>query len=118
MFGAIHRAYGGVVLFFREKVIDPRARRGVTENIRPSCKVRFGPQAVSSKGYGEGCGSRPVVKVPDRGRYVMSSSQVPLKTRHVGQRYTSNLSRTETSSRWCGVVVRRGGTSSGVVHVT
>ncbi|GFX17928.1 hypothetical protein TNCV_2293761 [Trichonephila clavipes] len=24
----------------------------------------------------------------------------------------------ETSSRWCGVVVRRGGASSGVVHVT
>ncbi|GFT48156.1 uncharacterized protein TNCV_1001341 [Trichonephila clavipes] len=26
--------------------------------------------------------------------------------------------RAEMSSRWCGVVVRRGGTSSGVVHVT
>ncbi|GFY02754.1 uncharacterized protein TNCV_3506341 [Trichonephila clavipes] len=25
----------------------------------------------------------------------------------VGQRYTLNLSRAETSSRWCGVVVRR-----------
>ncbi|GFV14981.1 uncharacterized protein TNCV_1534561 [Trichonephila clavipes] len=46
------------------------------------------------------------------------SSPVPLKTRRVGQRYTLNLSRAETSSRWCGVVVRRGGTSSGVVHVT
>ncbi|GFW82332.1 uncharacterized protein TNCV_3818131 [Trichonephila clavipes] len=28
------------------------------------------------------------------------------------------LSRAETSSCWCGVVVRRGGASSGVVHVT
>ncbi|GFW52872.1 uncharacterized protein TNCV_2394511 [Trichonephila clavipes] len=49
---------------------------------------------------------------------VMSSSPVPLKTRRVGQRCTLNLSRAETSSRWCGVVVRRGGASSGVVHVT
>ncbi|GFU56403.1 hypothetical protein TNCV_2609251 [Trichonephila clavipes] len=31
----------------------------------------------------------------------MSSSPVPLKTRRVGQRCTLNLSRAETSSRWC-----------------
>ncbi|GFV66648.1 uncharacterized protein TNCV_2594691 [Trichonephila clavipes] len=49
---------------------------------------------------------------------VTGSSPVPLKTRRVGQRCTLNLSRAETSSRWCGVVVRRGGGSSGVVHVT
>ncbi|GFV01485.1 transposable element Tcb1 transposase [Trichonephila clavipes] len=50
---------------------------------------------------------------------VMSSSSVPLKTRRVGQRCTLNLSRGETSSRWCGVVVSRGrGASSGVVHGT
>ncbi|GFW16860.1 uncharacterized protein TNCV_2759881 [Trichonephila clavipes] len=49
---------------------------------------------------------------------VTSSSPVPLKTRRVGQRCTLNLSRAETSARWCGVVVRRGGASSGVVHVT
>ncbi|GFV03948.1 uncharacterized protein TNCV_915731 [Trichonephila clavipes] len=49
---------------------------------------------------------------------VTSSSPVPLKIRRVGQRCTLNLSRAETSSRWCGVVVRRGGASSGVVHVT
>ncbi|GFV57907.1 uncharacterized protein TNCV_1598991 [Trichonephila clavipes] len=49
---------------------------------------------------------------------VPSSSPIPLKTRRVGQRCTLNLSRAETSSRWCGVVVRRGGDSSGVVHVT
>ncbi|GFT13373.1 uncharacterized protein TNCV_1551171 [Trichonephila clavipes] len=50
---------------------------------------------------------------------VTSSSPVPIKTRHVGQRCTLNLSRAETSSLWCGVVVRRGGgASSGVVHVT
>ncbi|GFY24097.1 uncharacterized protein TNCV_1011501 [Trichonephila clavipes] len=55
-----------------------------------------------------GCGS-PVVKVSDHGRYVMSSSPVPLKTHRVGQRCTLNLSRTETSSRWCGMLVRRGG---------
>ncbi|GFV15604.1 uncharacterized protein TNCV_4836301 [Trichonephila clavipes] len=39
---------------------------------------------------------------------VTSSSPVPLKTHCVGQRCTLNLSRAETSSRWCGVVVRRG----------
>ncbi|GFU31269.1 uncharacterized protein TNCV_8451 [Trichonephila clavipes] len=50
--------------------------------------------------------------------FVTGSSPVPLKIRRVGQRCTLNLSRAETSSRWCGVVVRRGGASSGVVHVT
>ncbi|GFV43518.1 uncharacterized protein TNCV_4592421 [Trichonephila clavipes] len=40
---------------------------------------------------------------------VTSSGLVPLKTRHVGQRCTLNLSRAETSSRWCGVEVRRMG---------
>ncbi|GFX34988.1 uncharacterized protein TNCV_2329281 [Trichonephila clavipes] len=64
-----------------------------------------------------GCGS-PVVKASNHGRHVMRSIPVPLKTRRVGQRCTLNLSRAETSSRWCGVVVRRGGASSGVVHVT
>ncbi|GFU70827.1 uncharacterized protein TNCV_3667941 [Trichonephila clavipes] len=48
-----------------------------------------------------GCGS-PVVKVSNHGRHVMSSIPVPLKTRRVGQRCTLNLSRAETSSRWCG----------------
>ncbi|GFX21550.1 transposable element Tcb1 transposase [Trichonephila clavipes] len=41
--------------------------------------------------------------------FVTGSGPVPLKTRRVGQRCTLNLSRAETSSRWCGVVVRRGG---------
>ncbi|GFU65560.1 uncharacterized protein TNCV_634831 [Trichonephila clavipes] len=50
--------------------------------------------------------------------FVTSSNPVPLKTRRVGQRCTLNLSRAETSSRWCDVVVRRSGASSGVVHVT
>ncbi|GFV42274.1 uncharacterized protein TNCV_3165051 [Trichonephila clavipes] len=49
---------------------------------------------------------------------VTSSRPVPPKTRRVGQRCTLNLSRAETSSRWCGVVVRTGGANSGVVHVT
>ncbi|GFU24418.1 hypothetical protein TNCV_2263901 [Trichonephila clavipes] len=66
---------------------------------------------------GKGCGSL-VVKVSDYGRHVMISSPVPLKTRRVGQRYTLNLSRAKTSSSRCGVVVRRGGASSGVIHVT
>ncbi|GFX26030.1 probable RNA-directed DNA polymerase from transposon X-element [Trichonephila clavipes] len=33
--------------------------------------------------------------------FVTGSSPVPLKTRRVGQRCTLNLSRAETSSRWC-----------------
>ncbi|GFS73838.1 transposable element Tcb2 transposase [Trichonephila clavipes] len=49
---------------------------------------------------------------------VTSSRPVPLKTRRVGQRCMLNMSRAKTSSRWCGVVVRRGGASSSVVHVT
>ncbi|GFX94121.1 splicing factor 3B subunit 3 [Trichonephila clavipes] len=36
---------------------------------------------------------------------VTSSSPVPLKTRRVGQRCTLNLSRAETSSRWCDYLV-------------
>ncbi|GFV24002.1 uncharacterized protein TNCV_1316561 [Trichonephila clavipes] len=34
--------------------------------------------------------------------FVTGSSPVPLKTHRVGQRCTLNLSRAETSSRWCG----------------
>ncbi|GFW76228.1 uncharacterized protein TNCV_3800631 [Trichonephila clavipes] len=49
---------------------------------------------------------------------VTSSSPVPLKTHRVGPRGTLNLSRDETSSRWCGVVVRRVGFRLGAVHVT
>ncbi|GFV64079.1 uncharacterized protein TNCV_2461061 [Trichonephila clavipes] len=49
---------------------------------------------------------------------VTSSSLVPVKTRRVGERGTLNLSRAQTSSRVCGVVVRRVGASSGIVHVT
>ncbi|GFW80701.1 hypothetical protein TNCV_3235531 [Trichonephila clavipes] len=59
-----------------------------------------------------------VVKASDRGWLVTSSSPLPLKTRPVGERCTLNLSRAETSSRWCGVVVRRCDTSSGVVFIT
>ncbi|GFT09834.1 uncharacterized protein TNCV_416211 [Trichonephila clavipes] len=49
---------------------------------------------------------------------VTSSSPVPRKTHRVGQWGTLSLTRTERSSRWCGVVVRRGGVSSSVVHIT
>ncbi|GFU91451.1 uncharacterized protein TNCV_2542191 [Trichonephila clavipes] len=49
-----------------------------------------------------------MVKVSDRGWLVSSLSPVPLKTRRVGERYTLNLSRAQTSSHWCGVVVKRG----------
>ncbi|GFU78031.1 uncharacterized protein TNCV_4855091 [Trichonephila clavipes] len=49
--------------------------------------------------------------------FVTSSSSVPFKTRRVGQRCTLNLSRAETS-RWCGVVVRRGECQLRCRHVT
>ncbi|GFX32954.1 uncharacterized protein TNCV_2136091 [Trichonephila clavipes] len=49
-----------------------------------------------------------VVKVSNHGWHVSSSSPVPQKIRRVGQRCTLNLPRAEISSRWCGVVVRRG----------
>ncbi|GFY32470.1 uncharacterized protein TNCV_3559781 [Trichonephila clavipes] len=84
----------------------------ITQHRIPECSILFlflPPSiyclSLSSKW---GCGS-PVVMVLDHGRYVMSSSPVPLKTRRVGRRCTLNLSRAETSSRWCGGVVRRGG---------
>ncbi|GFT96229.1 hypothetical protein TNCV_3906701 [Trichonephila clavipes] len=53
-----------------------------------------------ARGFGS-----PVVKVSDHGRHVMSSSPVQLRTCHEGQRYTLNLSRDETLSHWCGVVL-------------
>ncbi|GFX15804.1 uncharacterized protein TNCV_1061261 [Trichonephila clavipes] len=62
--------------------------------------------------------SSPVVKISDHGRHVMSSIPVPLKTRRVGQRGTLNLSRTQTFSHWCVMVVRRKVESSFVVHIT
>ncbi|GFV03993.1 uncharacterized protein TNCV_916181 [Trichonephila clavipes] len=39
---------------------------------------------------------------------VISSNPVPLKTYCVGQQCPLNMSRAKTSSRWCGVVARRG----------
>ncbi|GFV68965.1 hypothetical protein TNCV_3988821 [Trichonephila clavipes] len=81
--------------------------RGIKFNLREGLRINPG-----------GCG-RPVVKVSDHGWLVRSSSPVPVKTRRVGQRCTLNLSRVQTSSCWCGVIVRRGRyTSSGLVHVT
>ncbi|GFW24052.1 uncharacterized protein TNCV_4950961 [Trichonephila clavipes] len=72
---------------------------------------------MKQDGSFKACGS-PVVKVSDQGRQFMSSSPAQLKTRPVGQRCSLNLSRAETSSLWCGVVVRRGSASLGVVLVT
>ncbi|GFS91042.1 uncharacterized protein TNCV_2120271 [Trichonephila clavipes] len=62
----------------------------------------FSQKAVVGRdGLRDCCGS-PVDNVSDHGRPVMSSNPVPLMTRHVGQRCRLNLSRAETSSRWCG----------------
>ncbi|GFX81845.1 hypothetical protein TNCV_2570451 [Trichonephila clavipes] len=55
-----------------------------------------------------------VVKLSDRGWLVTNSSPVSLKIHRVAERYTLNLSRAQTFSRWC----EEGGASSGVVLVT
>ncbi|GFW23182.1 hypothetical protein TNCV_3802821 [Trichonephila clavipes] len=47
-----------------------------------------------------------MVKVSDQGWHDTSLSPVPLKTRRVGERWTLNLSRAQTSSHWCDVVIR------------
>ncbi|GFY03744.1 uncharacterized protein TNCV_4550811 [Trichonephila clavipes] len=72
----------------------------------------------ASRGSPISCYNIPVVKASDYGRHDMSSISVPLKTRRVGHRCSLNLSRAETSFRWCGVVVRREGVISGIIHVT
>ncbi|GFV79944.1 uncharacterized protein TNCV_1217121 [Trichonephila clavipes] len=79
--------------------------------------LQIGDRADQCSARMRGCGS-PVVKKSDHSRHVMSSSPAPLKTCRVGQRWMLNLSRAQTSSHWCSVVVRRGGASSGVVDVT
>ncbi|GFY11135.1 uncharacterized protein TNCV_4471211 [Trichonephila clavipes] len=56
------------------------------------------------------------VKISDPSWVVPSSSPVPLKTRHIGELCTLNLSRLKRPQ--VGVVVRRRGDSSGVVLVT
>ncbi|GFY18613.1 hypothetical protein TNCV_2398381 [Trichonephila clavipes] len=61
-----------------------------------------------------------VVEVSDRDWSCREFEPSTLKTCHVGQRCTLNLSRAQMSSRSCGVVVRRGGASavsfSSLVH--
>ncbi|GFU00372.1 uncharacterized protein TNCV_4259031 [Trichonephila clavipes] len=76
------------------------------KNLGP-CRVEF-RGSCSDVTVDQGCIS-PVVKVSGHGRYVMSSSPVPLKTRRVGVRCMLNLSRAQTTFPWCGVVVRREG---------
>ncbi|GFT56477.1 uncharacterized protein TNCV_2334381 [Trichonephila clavipes] len=74
-----------------------------TRRFRRRKEEESGASLIKKTGFG-----RPVVKVLDHGWHVMSSSLVPLKTRHVGERCTVNMSRAQISSYWCGVVVRRG----------
>ncbi|GFW09408.1 transposon Tf2-9 polyprotein [Trichonephila clavipes] len=69
--------------FVEQKIVENQIQEWLNTNIiKPSCSDYAAPK---------GCGS-PVVRVSDHGRYVMSSSPVPLKTRRVGQRCTLNLS--------------------------
>ncbi|GFY05728.1 uncharacterized protein TNCV_4403951 [Trichonephila clavipes] len=66
-------------------------------------KAQLNPDSVYS------ASATAAVAVWYRYQIVTSSSPVPLNPHRVGQRCTLNLSRAETSSHWCGVVVRRGG---------
>ncbi|GFX69472.1 uncharacterized protein TNCV_380411 [Trichonephila clavipes] len=50
--------------------------------------------------------------------FITSSSTIPLQTRRVVQRCMLNLSRAETSSHWCGVVVRKGGVPAQVLSTS
>ncbi|GFU88591.1 hypothetical protein TNCV_4442681 [Trichonephila clavipes] len=81
------------------------------------------PNSLTSETFGPrhgDCGKNwcRMVKISDHGWLVTSSSPVPLKTRCVGERCTLNVSRAQSSFRWCSVVVRRGVASSGVILVT
>ncbi|GFX28270.1 uncharacterized protein TNCV_1125241 [Trichonephila clavipes] len=49
---------------------------------------------------------------------VTSFSPVPLNTRHIGERCTLNLLTAQTSSRWSGVVVKRGQLKCHPRHLT
>ncbi|GFV13331.1 uncharacterized protein TNCV_4182011 [Trichonephila clavipes] len=107
------------------EVHEQMSRFGGLSEERPSVfktRSKLGTH-LSTQCSGDERQSRPCA-APEWYRYrnvacfVTSSRPVPLKTRRVGQRCTLNQSRAETSSRWCGVVVRRRGASSGVVHVT
>ncbi|GFX10024.1 uncharacterized protein TNCV_4101631 [Trichonephila clavipes] len=108
-----------VLILLPDGIFPKRSLKTTPVTFRPCIDIEtwFLVIEKGKKSIGMSCSS-PVVKVSDHGRHVMSSSPVPLKTRCVGQRYTLNLSRAQTFSRWCGVLVRRGGTSSGVVYVT
>ncbi|GFX40760.1 hypothetical protein TNCV_1218831 [Trichonephila clavipes] len=58
-----------------------------------------------------------VVKVTDSGLACDEFEPVSLKNHRAGKQCTLNLSRAQASSRWCGVLVRRGDASSGVILV-
>ncbi|PRD35321.1 UNVERIFIED_CONTAM: hypothetical protein NCL1_11868 [Trichonephila clavipes] len=81
--------------------------------------VEFGLQKAEARlrAVKSGRGSL-VVKVLDRGWHVIEFDPSTSKDPLCRERCTLNLSRAQTSSRWCGVVVRRGGVSSGVVLVS
>ncbi|GFS65638.1 uncharacterized protein TNCV_1924851 [Trichonephila clavipes] len=49
-----------------------------------------------------------MVKVSDRAWHVTSSNPIPLKNHRLEKRCTLNLSTAQTSSYWCGGLVRRG----------
>ncbi|GFU16689.1 hypothetical protein TNCV_4186861 [Trichonephila clavipes] len=96
-----------------KRSIEAERRRGGEERRKESgtAEGRRAPIFKSRRGS-------QAVKVSDNGWSAMSSWPVPLKTRRVGARCTLNLSRAQTSSRWCCVVAIRVGASPGVVLVT
>ncbi|GFX01889.1 uncharacterized protein TNCV_370781 [Trichonephila clavipes] len=78
------------------------------EPVTKQATVRYLYHSATAATVYVGRASR-VVKVSNRhGWHAMNLSPVPLKTHRVVERCPLNLSRVQTSSRWCGVVVRRG----------
>ncbi|GFX02320.1 HTH_48 domain-containing protein [Trichonephila clavipes] len=111
-FAKLQQAYGDSVLSRAQVFRWFKAFSEGRESIED--EPRGGRPSVSKTAETETKGLPLVAAVAEWYRYrtvacfVTGSSPVSLKTRRVGQRCTLNLSRAETSSRWCGVVVRRG----------
>ncbi|GFY12081.1 uncharacterized protein TNCV_4975811 [Trichonephila clavipes] len=73
-------------------------------------QINLGVQGVTQGGHHSGAQRvNPEFRVGSNFRIIPEQYFSRVESRRVGQRSTLNLSRAVMSSRWCGVVVRRGG---------
>ncbi|GFV48205.1 hypothetical protein TNCV_2345061 [Trichonephila clavipes] len=96
----------------RVPVLEPlKTHRVEGTDARYICRCSESSRRYSGKLWGVGYHLSSLIRwaaVVKWSRYrivtglVTSSSPVPLKTRRVGERCTLNLSRAQTTSRWCG----------------